>query len=263
MTNVTVTITGNTWTHFSNSSTIAFVETNSPSTACDIAVSGISATSANSLNATLTLSGGIYGACNIAVSTPLSGGGTETATLISAFIIADPTLQHTITAVTPAFGTQGQTLNVALTAVGTHFVQGTTYCQFRRRHHLNSLTITDATDAVANITISNTTPIGYRTITMQTNGEIATSVLVPQGNPIFQIGPNNATLVSVSPNTSSRRDSAAPITLTATGTHFLQNATMVSITGGVIVGDVHVTSPTSADRADHCASQRADRESRT
>jgi hypothetical protein len=241
---VPVIITGNTWTHFSNSSTITFVETNSPATACNIAVSGISATSANSLNATLTLSGGIYGACNIAVKTPLSGGGTETASLISAFTIADPTLQHTITAVTPAFGTQGQTLNVAITAVGTHFVQGVTIANFGDGISLNSLTITDATDAIANISISNTTPIGYRTLTMQTNGEFALSVLSPQNNPIFQIGPNNATLVSVSPNVEPQGFSGQ-ITLNATGTHFLQNATQVSI-GGVIVGDVNVISPTQA-----------------
>jgi hypothetical protein len=241
---VPVIITGNGWTHFSNSSTIGFVETDSTTTACNIAVSGISATSANSLNATLTLSGDIYGACNIAVTSPLSGGGTETASLVSAFTIADPTLQHTITAVTPAFGTQGQTLNVGITAVGTHFVQGVTIANFGDGVSINSLTITDGTDAVANITVSNTTPIGYRTLTMQTDGEFAISVLSPQGNPIFQIGPNNATLVSVSPNVEPQGFSGA-ITLTATGTHFLQNATQVTI-GGVIVGDVNVVSQTQA-----------------
>ncbi len=232
---VPVIITGNTWTHFSNSSTITFVETNSPATACNIAVSGISATSANSLNATLTLSGGIYGACNIAVKTPLSGGGTETASLISAFTIADPTLQHTITAVTPAFGThQGQTLE-------------------RRHHRRGQRTSFRASPSPTSVTASasptpspsptpptpsptspssNTTPIGYRTLTMQTNGEFALSVLSPQNNPIFQIGPNNATLVSVSPNVEPQGFSGQ-ITLNATGTHFLQNATQVSI-GGVI-----------------------------
>jgi len=241
---VPVVITGNGWTHFSNSSTITFVEQNNTSIACNIAVSGISAPNANTINATLTLSGGVYGACNIAVKSPLSGGKTETASLISAFNLADPSLAHTITAVSPAFGSQGQTLNVAITAVGTHFIQGTTIANFGDGVSMNSLTIVDATDAVANITISNTTPIGYRTITMQTNGEFAVSVLTAQNNPIFQIGPNNATLVSVSPNVEPQGFSGQ-ITLTATGTHFLQNATTVSI-GGVIVGDVNVTSQTVA-----------------
>jgi hypothetical protein len=238
-------ITGNGWTHFSASSTIAFVETTNNAIPCNIAVSGITSPNANTLDATLTLSGDIFGACDVTVTTPLSGGGTETAKLVSAFNLADPTQSHTITAVSPAFGTQGQTLNVAITAVGTHFVQGVTIGNFGDGVEMDSpLTIVDSTHAIANITISNTTYVGYRTVTMQTNGEFAVSVLTAQGNPIFQIGANNATLVSVSPNVEPQGFSGQ-ITLTATGTHFLQNATQVSI-GGVIVGDVNVTSPTTA-----------------
>ncbi len=69
-------------------------------------------------------------------------------------------------------------------------------------------------------------------------------MLSPSSNPIFQIGPNNATLVSVSPN-SEPQGWSGQVTLTAMGTHFLQNATQVSISGA-IVGDVNVTSPTVA-----------------
>ena len=245
---VPVTITGNGWTHFSSSSVISFTDTTSASNPSDITVSGVTAVSPNVLTATLTLTGGagvVYGARNIKVVTPLSGGGNETAALKSAFIIADPSNTHLITAVSPAFGIQGQTLNVALTATGTNFVQGTTFANFGSGITVNSLTITDATDAVANITISNTTTVGYRTITMATGEEIATSVLSPSGNPIFQIGPNSAALVSVTPNTAAQGVNL-PVTLTATGTHFLQNATTVSFTGGILVGDVTVTSPTTA-----------------
>ncbi len=139
---VSAVITGNGWTHFSNSSTISFVETDSTTTACHITVNSVSAITPNSLNASLTLSGDIYGACNITVTSPLSGGGTETASLISAFTIADPSNAHTITAVTPAFGSQGQTLNVAITASGTNFVQGVTIANFGDGITVNSLTIT-------------------------------------------------------------------------------------------------------------------------
>ena len=140
-----------------------------------------------------------------------------------------------------------------ITAVDTNFQQGVTITNtFGDGITLNSLTITSLTTATANITISNTTYIGYRTITMQTDGEFALSVLSPQNNPIFQIGANNAKLLTVSPNVEPQgwpNGSSAPgagqITLTASGTHFLQNATQVSI-GGVIVGDVNVQSPTVA-----------------
>jgi hypothetical protein len=249
---VPVIITGNGWTHFNASSVITFVETTSTTTACNIAVSGQTLISPNQINATLTLSGGIYGACNISVVSPLSGGGNETASLISAFTIADPTLAHVVTAVNPAFGSQGQTLNVAITAVGTHFVQGVTIANFGDGVSMNSLTITDSTDAVANITISNTTPIGYRTVTMQTDGEFAVSGLNAQNNPIFQIGPNGAALLSISPQLSPvvptviAQGNSAPVYVTASGTHFLQSATTLSITGGVVVGAVDVTSPTTA-----------------
>ncbi len=243
---VNVVITGNGWTHFSNSSTIKFVEEDNTAVVCNITVNNVVANSANSLSASLTLSGGVYGACNIAVSSPLSGGKTETATLISAFNLADPTLQHTVTAVAPNFGSQGQTLNVAITATGTHFIQGTTIANFGDGVQMNSLTITDATDAVANITISNTTPVGSRIVTMQTVGEFAIS-----DGPIFTIGPNNATLLSISQTQGSAVPAVVPqgfsgaLYLIAAGTHFIPNATTVSISG-VIVGDVNVTSLTTA-----------------
>ncbi len=245
-TTVDVVITGNGWTHFSSSSVISFVDTNSSTYPPDITVQSFTAVTPNQINATLVLgtpatdSG--FGARNVTVKT-----GTETASLLSAFIIADPTNKHDITAVTPAFGKQGQTLNVNLTATGTHFVQGVTFANFGDGISVNSLTINlNGTDAVANITISNTTPIGYRTITLVTGGEFATSILSPQGHPIFQINPNDATLLSVSPNSGGQGLFTGPVTLTASGTHFLQNATKASIGGGVIVGDVIVLTPTSA-----------------
>ncbi len=252
---VPVTITGNGWTHFSTSSVITFTDTASGSNPADITAVITSVPSPNTISANLTLAGGsgvVYGARNIKVVTPLSGGGNETASLNSAFIIADPSQTHQITAVSPAFGSQGQTLTVNLTASGTNFVQGTTFANFGDGITVDQLVINSSTTATATITISNTTPIGYRTITMVTGGEVATSITTPQGNPIFQVGPNNATLVSVSSTTpavtpvSVPQSFAGPIYLTATGTHFLQNATTVSISGGVTVGDVLVTSPTTA-----------------
>ncbi len=246
---VPVVITGNGWTHFSSSSVITFVDTNSRSIPSGIVIVPGSqvAVSPNQIDATLQLTGtGVtYGARDLYVKTPLAAGGTETAHLLSAFIIADPSNAHSIVSVAPAFGAQGQTLNVSLSATGTSFVQGTTYANFGDGITVNSLTITDGTDATANITISNTTPVGYRTITMVTGGEFATSVPGPSGNPIFQVGPNSATLLSISPN-SEPQGFAGQVTLTASGTHFLQNATQVSISGGVVVGDVQVTSDTTA-----------------
>jgi hypothetical protein len=260
-TTVNVVITGNGWTHFNSSSVISFTDINSGTYPVDITVQSFTAPNANTINATLVLAPNTvanpvtYGARNIAVISPLGGGKNEVASLISAFIIADPNNQHEITSATPAFGIQGQTLSVALTATGTNFSQGVTYANFGDGISINSLTVTDATDAVANITISNTTYVGYRSITLVTGGEFAIS-----SPTIFQIGPNSATFtgltlaIATSPTTYSC--SATPVVvaqgfsgalcLTATGTHFLQNATQVSITGGVLSPEVTVTSPTTA-----------------
>ncbi|MGP8225142.1 MAG: choice-of-anchor D domain-containing protein, partial [Terracidiphilus sp.] len=261
-TSVNVVITGNGWTHFSPSSVISFTDVNSGTYPVDITVTSQTFISVNQINATFTIPANTvgnpvtYGARNIAVTTPLSGGGNEVAQLEQAFIIADPNNAHPITAVAPAFGTQGQTLNVDLTATGTNFDQGVTYANFGDGVTVNYLTVTDATDAQANITISNTTNVGSRTITLVTGGEFAVST-----SGVFQIGPNNATLTgftvaTYSSATSSYTCTATPavepqgwsgaLCMTANGTHFLQDATQVSFTGGILVGDVTVTSPTTA-----------------
>ncbi|MFZ1086684.1 MAG: Ig-like domain-containing protein [Terracidiphilus sp.] len=251
-TTVNVIITGNNWTHFNSSSVISFVDTDSSSYDSDISVQSFTAPDANHINAALVIAGGsntIYGARDIYVNTPLSSGGTETAYLFQAFIIADPANAHVITNLSPATGSQGQTLNVALTATGTHFVQGTTIANFGDGVNVNWLTITDPTDAVANITISNWTPVGLRTVTLATGGEFAVTGYdtenAPAGVPTFQINANNATLLGVSPN-SEGQSWAGPISITASGSHFVPNGTQVSIGGGVIVGDVNVLSPTTA-----------------
>jgi hypothetical protein len=260
-----VTITGNGWTHFSNSSVVSFVDTDSATYASDITVNSVTATSPNVINANLTLAASpVYGARNIKVVTPLAAGGNETATLNSAFIISDPTQTFEITSITPGVGTQGQgylgvpPLTVNIVATGTSFVQGTTFANFGDGVTVESLDITSATTATAVLAISNTTDVGYRTLTMVTGGQVANSVL-NDGNPLFYIGPNSATLTAVTMATvtagnvtctstpvSVAQSFAGPVCLTATGSHFLQNATGITVTGGVTVGDTIVTSPTTA-----------------
>jgi hypothetical protein len=248
-TTLNVVITGNGWTHFSSSSVITFVTTDSSANPADITVKNFTAVSPNEIDATLLIGDpsidSAFGARNITVKTPLAGGKTETASLKSAFIIADPNKSHQVVQATPDFGSQGQQmLNVELTAEGTNFVQGTTFANFGDGITVNALKITSVTTAVATITISNTTTVGYRTITLVTGGEFAVSVPRPDNHPIFYIGPNGATVTAVSPNGAPQGWSGA-VTLTATGTHFLQDATQVTIPGA-IVGAVAVTSPTTA-----------------
>jgi methionine-rich copper-binding protein CopC len=250
---VNVVITGNGWTHFNASSSIQIMDVNGTNIPADIVgtIPNPATTTPNTIYAQFAITGGagvVYGGRYVKIATPLGGGVTEYASLLNAFTITDPNNAHTITTVTPPNAIQGQTLNVALTATGTHFVQGTTYANFGDGVTINSLTIDPSgLSAAANITVSNTTPVGYRTITLVTGGEFATS-----SSTAFYIGPNNATLLSVSPQVSPVIPTSEPqgwsgvVYLTASGTHFLQNATGVSFTGGIITGNVQVTSPTTA-----------------
>jgi hypothetical protein len=187
-----------------------------------------------------------YGARNITVKTPLSGGGTESAALLAAFTIFDPTNMHDISAVNPNIGSQGQTLSVALTGSGTSW-DASTFFNFGTGITINTTNVSDASDAVVNITISNTTTVGGRTILAMTGGEFDSSAAGA-----FQVNSNGATLTGVGIY-SSGVCSAAPVSvpqsfsgqlcLTGTGTHFINGATTVSIPG-VIVGAVNVTDPT-------------------
>jgi hypothetical protein len=239
-TTVPVTITGNGWTNFSSSSVVLF-DKPSASIPAGITANTVVANSANQLTANLVIDpAAIAGARNIRVVTPLTGGGSETALLSSAFIIATASNSHTITAVSPNFGTQGQTLNVDLTGSGTNFVQGVTYANFGDGITVNYVKVNSLTDAVATITISNTSYVGYRTITLVTGGEVATS-----GPQAFLIVRNNSALLSVSP-TSAAQGANVQVTLTASGTHFLQNATTASFGSGINVGNIQVTGLTSA-----------------
>lgn len=237
-TNVTATITGNGWTNFGPTSSIAFL-TQGLTTPC-VGVTGTipnpATTTANTIQAQIQIAANaVPGGCDIQVTT-----GSEVDFLSAAFIVADSTNSHIITTVTPNFGTQGQNLNVNLTATGTNFQQGITYANFGSGIQVNQLTVMTPTTAQANITILNTSYVGYNSITLVTGGEFAVS-----GPQAFQILPNNATLVSVTPNSANQGASLA-VDLVATGTHFLQNATQVAFTGGINVGNVQVTSPTTA-----------------
>jgi hypothetical protein len=230
-------ITGNGWTNFGPTSVVSF---DPPSgtipSGITVTIPNPSTTTANTINAQFTIAAGaIAGARNIRVVT-----GSKTALLVAAFIVADTSNSHSIVTLSPSFGTQGQTLNVDITAAGTNFVDGVTYANFGDGITVNSTTVTSPTTAQVNITISNTTFVGYRTVTLVTGGEFATST--PQG---FLINPNSAALVSVAPNSAPQGTNLA-VTLTASGTHFLQDATTASFGGGVLAGNVQVTSPTTA-----------------
>ena len=81
----------------------------------------------------------------------------------------------TITAITPTSASQSETLNVNIVGTNTHFVNGTSTATFSGTGiTVNSTTVTDATHATANITISPSAPTGPRDVNVITGSETPT-----------------------------------------------------------------------------------------
>ena len=235
-TSLTGVVINGTNTHFSSSSILSF--------GTGITFSNQQCPTLTQCTATVTIaSNATPGARTVTVTT-----GKESAKLTTGFAVTTSTglSFQTISPATAAQGTQN--LAVALHADGAHFAQGTTYGNFGAGITINSLTVSDSTDAVANISISPYTPassptalpdIGGRQITLVTGGEFVISALNA-----FQVTPDTAQIVSISPNSGQQGANLLSVVVTGINTNFLPGATQVSLGSGINVGAVNVVSPT-------------------
>ena len=82
-----------------------------------------------------------------------------------------------LTLISPNSGQKGQlNVSVAITGQHTNFVQGTTTVSFGAGVSVNSVTVTDATDASVSINIDSAAALGARTVTVTTGAEVVTAV---------------------------------------------------------------------------------------
>lgn len=234
-TSVPVQIVGD-FTHFGTTSTLSFTPFANATAVSTITASNISVVTTTLLNATLNVaSDAIPGAYTVNVTT-----GTEKATSGAAFVVTtSPGLSFNYIA--PNGGALGQTLTgVMIQASNTHFSQGDTILDMGTGIQVTSLTVVDATDLLANITISPTTSLGTRTVTAVTGGEFAV------GTDAFTVAPSAAALVSpITPSSGAQGTNVVGIQITGSNTHFLAGATKVAFGGGINTGQVVVSSPTS------------------
>ncbi len=225
--NLDVTITG-TATHFAQGTTTA-------SLGSGITVNTLTVTDATHATANITIQPTAPTGTN---GVTLTTGG-EVATLASAFTVQPGTA--TITTLSQNTGPQGQTLiTVIITGAFTHFAQGTTVASFGSGITVNTLTVTDATHASANISISPTTATGPRTVTMTTGGEVATL------NNGFTVQSGPAVIASVAPNSGQQGQTLSSVVITGTATHFAQGTTTASFGSGITVNSLTVNSAISA-----------------
>jgi RHS repeat-associated protein len=165
---VTVTITGAN-THFVNGMTKANL---GPGVAVGTGSAGglglVTVTSSTTATAQISVAGAAaLGGRIVFVQT-----GSEQESLVNGFFVNGA---PAIASISPAQGSPGQTLTVAITGSFTSFVNGTTTASFGAGITVNSVTVTSATAATASITINAAAAVGLRSpITAQTGAQVAT-----------------------------------------------------------------------------------------
>jgi RHS repeat-associated protein len=165
---------------------------------------------------------------------------TEVATLAKGFTVVAASPLPEISSVSPNNGSQGQqNLTVVISTQDTNFVQGTTLVNFGAGIKVNTLTVMDATDLTASITLDPDATLGPRAITISTGTEQASS---SQG---FTVN-SPATLSSINPSFSLQGQQNLSVTITGVYTHFVQGKTTANFGAGVTVVSVAVKSSTSA-----------------
>ncbi len=200
-----------------------------------ITINSLTVTDATHASANITIqSGATIGARNVTVTT-----GSESASLTAGFTVTAGT--PVLLSATPNSGQQGATIaSVALVGQFTHFVQGTSTVDFGALITVNSLTVTDATHASANITIQSGAATGARNVTVTTTPE---AVTLTSG---FTVTVGTPVLLSVTPNSGAQGATIASVALVGQFTHFVQGTSTVSFGLGITVNSLTVTDATHA-----------------
>ncbi len=184
---------------------------------------------------------------NITVNTTAPAGqynvtattGGEVATGVNVFTVSQT--QAELLAVVPNSGPQGLTSSpVTLTGFATNFVNGTTTANFGTGITVNSVTVTSATQAQANITVSPTTTLGYRNVSVTTGTEV-----VSLANS-YQVVQGPAEIAGALSPSSGGQGQSYNVQITGSQTHWAQGVTTASFGGGIQVTSVTVTGLTSA-----------------
>ncbi|CAA9219573.1 MAG: hypothetical protein AVDCRST_MAG56-674 [uncultured Cytophagales bacterium] len=160
-----VTINGSR-TNFNAGSTVTFSDTN-------IAVSNVAILSPTRLQATLSIDpDAALGFKNITITTPLEGGGTETATGTGVFQVTEAPSDPTIVGITPALGAAGQQLEVTISGINTHFSDASELSLGSGITVLGTVAV-GKEQLRATIKIDATAETGFRDVVVTTGTEVA------------------------------------------------------------------------------------------
>ncbi len=197
----------------------------------DIIVNSVTVTSATQLTANITITANAAtGARSVSVTNP----GISTATLNNSFIVNNPTPQ--VTSITPNFGSRGETLDIAL--VGDNFIAGLTTTSFGAGITVNALTVVDAANMTANISIAANATLGARTVVVSNPAPGGGSVTFVNG---FTIANPTPTLTSIAP-TSGLQGQTLDVILNGSG--FIDGLSSVSFGNEITINSTTVNSGT-------------------
>jgi|GEM_PF-855833 len=136
--------------------------------------SGNPAFAVGAAGTTLYFNGSAWSTMNSGVAENLNGVfGISSTNVVYAVGDNGTILQYTgCSYVDPSYGAAGTTMNVTITGTGTHFDQATSQVSFSNAAiHVNAITVTSATELIANITIAADTASGYSDVMVQTGTE--------------------------------------------------------------------------------------------
>ena len=141
--------------------------------------------------------------------------------------------------VAPPSGSQGSTLNLAITGVNTNFTATSQVSFSQAGITVNSVSLNSTTSLTANITIAADATVGARDLTVSTGSEVVTAAGA------FSVTADSTTprLVSVAPSTGQRGQSLT-VTITGENTSFTQAGSVVSFGPGITVSSTTVASST-------------------
>ena len=143
-----------------------------------------------------------------------------------------------VTSVSPSTAQQGQTLSLTVLGDATAFNSSTQF-SFGSGITVNSATVTSATSATLNVTVSPIANQGPVTLTATTGTQVATGVNA------LTITASSASIVSVTPNSAQANTLGTQISIVGSGTHFTQGTPTVNLGPGVNPTQVQVISDTS------------------
>jgi RHS repeat-associated protein/uncharacterized repeat protein (TIGR01451 family) len=161
--------------------------------------------------------------------------------LVAAGIVRFVATTPVITKVSPASGQLGQqNLSVTISALASHFVQGTTTVTFGTGVTVSSITVNSSISLTAVLNIDPTTATGSRNVTVATGNETAT---LASG---FSVVAGPAKITQLNPNSGQQGQQGLSVAITGQATHFAQGTTTANFGSGIAVNSLTVSSPTSA-----------------